>query len=138
MVEDGRLCGSRAAGVVVRGDRVQELGPGSPVERGRPLLEQSQAEVDVAEQAALRRLVVGRAGAELRGPADVVEKGRCQQEVGAKPRMQLGRLAADRRDSDCVLEQPARVAVVAVRRRRRERAERRSELWVVEECANRS
>ena len=57
---------------------------------------------------------VGRA-AELERAPDVVQQRGREQEVGAEPRVQLRRLAAERRDADRVLEQAARVAVVAVR-----------------------
>ena len=50
--------------------------------------------------------------------ADVVHERRCQQQVAAQPRVQLRRLAAERRDADGVLEQAAGVRVVAVGRGR--------------------
>ncbi len=49
-----------------------------------------------------------------------MQERRGQQEIAPKPRVQLGRLAADRRDPDRVLEQPAGVAVVPVRHRGKE------------------
>ena len=64
----------------------------------------------------------GRSAAELERPADVVEERRGEQEVGAQARVELRRLAAERRDADGVLEQAARVGVVAVGRRRAARA----------------
>ena len=50
-----------------------------------------------------------------------------KQEVGAQARVELRRLAAERRDPDRVLEQPAGVAVVAVRAGGGKRAKRRAE-----------
>ena len=50
----------------------------------------------------------------------------------AQARMQLRRLAAQRRDADRVLEQPAGVAVVPLGARGRERAVRRADLRVAE------
>jgi hypothetical protein len=104
------------------GSRVQELCGGAE------LLEHSQPEVDVAEQAPLLgRREHGRR-AELARAADVVDERRGHQEVGAQPRMDLAELAAERRHADRVLEQAAGVRVVAVRGRRI-RAQRR-----VREC----
>ena len=74
--------------------------------------------MDVAEQASLvGRREDGRP-AELARPADVVDEGRRDQQVGAQPGMDLRELAAEGRDADRVLEQPAGVGVVAVGRRR--------------------
>ena len=47
MVKDGRLRGARRAGVVVRGDRVEELVPHVRREPARTALDQPQAEMDV-------------------------------------------------------------------------------------------
>ena len=82
------------------------------------LLDQAHAEMHVAEQASLVGGRERRATAELARPADVVQQRGRQQQVGAQPRMQLRGLAAERRDADGVLEQPARVRVVVVGRRR--------------------
>ena len=91
------------------------------------LLDQAQAEVDVAEQAALLGRPERRPALELARAADVVEERGGEQQVGAQPRVELAGLAAERRDADRVLEQAARVGVVAVRRRR-ERAQCRPDL----------
>ena len=112
MVEDGRLGCARGADVVVAGDRVQQLGGSAE------LLEQPEPEVDVAEQASLVGRREDRRPPELARPADVVDERRGEQQVGAQARMDLGELAAERRDADRVLEQPAGVRVVAVRGRR--------------------
>ena len=70
MVEDGRLGCAGRAGVVVAGDRVQQLGGSAE------LLEQPEPEVDVPEQASLvGRREDGRP-AQLARPADVVDEGR--------------------------------------------------------------
>ena len=126
VVEDGRLGGARGAGVVVRADRVQQLGPDSGFERRGSLLDQTQTEVHVPEQATFLGGPEHRAARQLDRAADVVQQRRREQEVGAEPRMELRQLAADRRDADGVLEQPAGVAVVALDRRRRSAADARS------------
>ena len=48
----------------------------------------------------------------------VVDERRREQQLAAQPRMELRRLAAERRDADRVLEQAAGVGVVVVGRRR--------------------
>ena len=53
VVEDGRLGRPGGVAVVMRRDRVQELGPRRRVEAVRSLLDQPQAEMHVAEQPAL-------------------------------------------------------------------------------------
>ena len=49
MVEDGRFGGLRRSGVVVAGDGVEQLGKGVRLEPDRALLDQTGAQVDVAE-----------------------------------------------------------------------------------------
>jgi Protein of unknown function (DUF1015) len=118
VVEDGRLGSAGGPSVVVAGHRVEQLG------RSVQLLEQPQAEMDVAEQAPLLgRREHGRP-AQLTGTADVVDESSGEQQVGAQARMDLGELAAERADADRVLQQAAGVGVVTVRRCRI-RAERR-------------
>ena len=63
-----------------------------------------------------------------------MQERRGEQEVVAQARVELGGLAAERRDADRVLEQPARVAVVAVRPGGRKRAKRRADLVVAEDA----
>jgi hypothetical protein len=46
-----------------------------------------------------------------------VQERRGEQEVRAETRVQLARFAAERRDPDRVLEQPAGIRVVCLRRR---------------------
>src|SRR5207244_12605168 len=77
-------------------------------------LDQTQAKMDVAEQASLLSLPEGRRRAELSGPAEIVQERRCEQQIRTEPGMELGRLAADRGDPDRVLQEAARIAVVAV------------------------
>ena len=72
----------------------------------------------VAEQLALLGRREDGAAAELARAPDVVHERGGDQQIGAEPRMELRRLAAERRDADGVLEQPARVGMVAVGRRR--------------------
>ena len=112
MVEHGSLRGARVPPVVMGGDRVQQLGADVALERARALLDHPQAEVDVTEQAALLRLPEPGPALELTDPADVVQEGGREQEIGSKPGMELRRLAAERRHSDRVLEQAACIAVM--------------------------
>ena len=85
------------------------------------------------EQAALGGLPEPRPGLELDRPADVVQERGGDDEVGAEPRVELAQLAADRRDADRVLEQPAGVGVVGVGRGR-QRAEPPADLLVAEDA----
>ena len=75
--------------------------------------------MDVAEQPALLGLREPGAPRQLDRAADVVQQRGRQQEIRAEARMELHRLAAERRHADRVLEQPARIAVMAVPTRRR-------------------
>ena len=124
MVEHGGLGRVRRLAVVVNCNGMEELGPDSGVESGGSLLDQAQAEMDVTEQAPLLRRAKRRPAAELEGAADVVQERGGGEEVAAQARMELGRLAAERRHPDGVLEQPTRVAVVTVRSRGGKRAKR--------------
>ncbi len=65
MVEDGRLGCSRGGPVVMRCDCVQKLCSHVRVERVGALLDQTQPEMDVAEQPSLLRLPEGGAALEL-------------------------------------------------------------------------
>ena len=118
MIEDGSLGRACRSAVVVRSDRVQELGADGGLERRGALFDQAQAEVHVPEQPPLLGRAEGRPARELDGASDVVQQRRRQQEVGAQPRMELGDLAADRRHADRVLEQASGVAVMPLDRRR--------------------
>ena len=118
MVEHCRFGSSRRPCVVVRGNDVQELGTNGRFQRHCPLLDQAQAEMDMAEQAPFLGRAEGRPAGELDRAADIVQEGAREQQIGSEPRMELRELAADRRDTDGVLEQAARVAVMAVDRRR--------------------
>jgi hypothetical protein len=73
--------------------------------------------MDMAEETAFVGLTEGGAGGELSDSADVVQERRSEQEIRAKTRVQLRRLAAECRDPDRVLEQPAGVRVVCLRSR---------------------
>jgi hypothetical protein len=96
-------------------DGVQELREHGRIELSGTLLDHAEAEVDVSEQAALLRLTERRPASELTDPADVVEESRREEQVVAKPWVELCGLAAQRRDADRVLEQAARVSVMPVR-----------------------
>jgi uncharacterized protein (DUF1015 family) len=86
-------------------------------------LDEAQPKVDVAEQASLGGRGEAGTGAELDGSTDVVQQCRCDEDVRPQPRMELCRLAAERRHTDRVLEQAAGVAVVPVDSGRRKRSE---------------
>ena len=67
---------------MVNGDSVQKLGPNISFEGRRPVLDQPQAEVDVAEQAALVGLPEARRRTELAGSAEVVQQRGRQEQIG--------------------------------------------------------
>ena len=125
-----------APAVVVRCDRVQQLRPKRGLELSRALVDESNPELDVAEQRALGRRTERRAASELAHPPDVVEQSGGEEEIGAEPLVELRRLAAERRDPDRVLQQPAGVAVVAVRARGGQVAHPLPDLAVVEHTAD--
>ena len=72
----------------------------------------------MAEEAALVGRRERRPARELERAADVVDERGRDEQLAAQARMELRRLAAERRDADRVLEQPAGVGVVVVGRRR--------------------
>ena len=111
VVQHGCFGGPRRAYIVVHGDRVQELRWSTCV------LQRTQAEMHVPEQLAVPRRPESRRRAQLTRAADIVDKCGRQKQVAAQARMQLRELAADGRDADGVLEEPAGVRVVAVGRR---------------------
>ncbi len=136
MVENRRLGGSGGAGVVMGGDRVEELRPRPGVQSSRPRLDQAQSEVDVPEQPALVRGTEHGPRPQLERPAEVVEDRRRNEEIAAEARVQLRRLAADRRDRHRVLEQSTRVGVMELEARR-ERAQAGAKLWIPYELPHR-
>jgi hypothetical protein len=89
--------------------------------------------MDMPEQAALLGLTERRTSAELLDAADVMHERSCEKEVGAEPWVELGRLAAERRNADRVLEQTAGVAVVPVGASGGQGAVRRADLVVAHE-----
>jgi uncharacterized protein (DUF1015 family) len=133
VVEHGRLGRACSGTVVVARDGMQELRENGRVEVSAALLDHPEPEVDMAEQPAFVALPERRPRPELAGPADVVQKGGGQDDVVAKPRMELRGLAAQRRDADGVLEKASRIPVVAVCPGRRKRAERLPEINVATE-----
>jgi uncharacterized protein (DUF1015 family) len=132
VIENRRFRRARAPGVVMGGDSVQELGEHVGCEAVCLCLDRAQAEVDVPEKLSLLGGEEERSSVELRVPACVVQKSRGEEEIFPKPRVQLCGLAAERRDGDRVLEQPARVRVVGIRRCR-EHAQPRAKLRVARE-----
>ena len=133
MVQDGRLGRARGRAIVVARDRMEELGQDGRVEVARTFLDGSETEMDVAEQATFLRLAERWAASELTDAADVVQQRGREDEICAEARMQLRRLAAERRDADGVFEQPSGVAVVTVGTGRRQRAESCADLRVPDE-----
>ena len=136
MVQHGGLGGSRGGPVVMACDGVEELREDGRVEVAGALLEHPQAEMHVAEEPALLGRPERRATTELADAPDVVQERGGQQEVVTEPGMQLCGLAAERRDSDRVLEQAAGVAVVPVCPGRRKRPECLPDLRVADERAH--
>ena len=115
-----RACGlgrARRPGVVVHGDGVDDLASTVAVEALGARFDQPDPELYVAEQPAFVRRAERRAAAELDAAAGVVEDRGRDEQVVAKPGMTPRGIAADRRDRDGVLEEPARVVVVDVRAR---------------------
>lgn len=119
VVERRRLGSPGAAQVVMRRDGVEELGPRVALEPAGALLDHAQAEVDVSEQAPLVRLGEERTEVEFPNSADVVQERRRDEQVAPQPWVHGGGVPAESRHGDRVLEQPSRVAVVAVGRRRK-------------------
>jgi hypothetical protein len=115
--EHRRLGRAGRANVVVRGHGVQKLGEGRRLEPVRALFDHPEAEMDVTEESALLRGLEERAPVELAGPPDVVEDCRGDQEITAQPAMKLGSVPAERCHRHGVLQEPACVAVMALRLR---------------------
>lgn len=136
MVENGGFRRAGCRSVVVARDRVEELGEHCGIEVACAFLDHAEPEVDVTEQTPLLGLAEARARPELADAPDVVQERGRQDDVGAKPGVELRRLAAQRRDADGVLEETARVPVMAVGAGGRKRAETRSDLRVAEECVD--
>jgi uncharacterized protein (DUF1015 family) len=90
--------------------------------------------MNVPEQPALLGLAEGRPAFELACPADVVQQCSGNEEIRAQARVELRRLAAERRDADGVLEQAARVRVVGLRSR--QRPQRRAQRLVRDEAVD--
>ena len=104
----------RGVGAVVAEDAVLERERAALVEDPRrALAQQTQADLDVAEQPALRAALDRGAVGELARLADVVDDRRRDQEVRVEPRVAERELLRERRDGDRVLEQAAEVGVVA-------------------------
>ena len=126
VIEHRRLRRAARARIVVRADRVQELGAQRRLQVGGAILDEAQAEMDVAEEGSFLRRPEERCAAELDLPAEVVEERRGEQEIRPQARMELRRLAAQRRDADGVLQQTAGVGVMPVDGRRQLAQPRRS------------
>ena len=115
VVENRRLGRPRRARIVVGGDAVEQLG--EPAGRRAPRARSSISRRPRWTWPSSRPSSVGvNAGPrdELERAPDVVDERGGEHQLGAQPRMELRRLAAERRDADGVLEQPARVGVVVV------------------------
>jgi hypothetical protein len=79
VVEDRGFRRSGRAGVMVAGDRMQELRARLRAQPVAPLLDDAETEVDVAEEASHLGRSKARAGPQLRCSADVVQQ-RCRDE----------------------------------------------------------
>ncbi len=115
MEEDGGLGRPRPARVMVDRDGVEELRSQLGGEAPGAFFDEPKAEMDVPQEGALDRGGEERAGAELSRSAGVVEKRRRDEQVATQAPVELARLTADRRHGDRVLEETARIAVMAVR-----------------------
>jgi hypothetical protein len=104
VVQNCRLGRASGRAVVMARDRVEELGEDGGVEIARALLDRSQPQVDMAEQASLFRLAECGAATELSDTSDIVQKRSGEQEISAQAGVQLRGLAAECRDADRVLE----------------------------------
>ena len=135
VVEDRRLRRSRRSPVVVRRDRVQELRAHFRLQLASSILDQAKAEMDMAEQASLLRLCEPGPSGQLDRSADVMQERCSEKKVSAQPRMELRRLAAERRHPDRVLQQPTRITVVAVSTRGWQRTKRVAQPRIGEERA---
>src|SRR2546421_11689782 len=93
-------------------DGVQELRERVGLEAAGAVLDQPQAEVNVAEETPLRRLGERRGAPELEGPAYVVHDRGREQQIRTQARMELAELPADRGDADGVLQEATRVVVM--------------------------
>ena len=111
-------------------DRVQHLGGHVRLEPTRALLDQAQAQVDVAEEPPLRRRQEERPAVELAGAAGVVQERRGEQDVCSQAWVELRCLAAERRDSHRVLEQASGPRMMGLLGRRQD-AEARAEVGVL-------
>ena len=96
------------------GHRVEQLREHVPGHAVRALLDQAQAQMDVAEELALVRGEEERPAVEFAEAPHVMEECRGQKEVASQALMELGGVAADRRHRDGVLEQAAGVGMVGV------------------------
>jgi len=115
VVEHEGFGGACRLPVVMRRNSMEELGGDIGRQCCGARLDQTEAEVDVAEESSLLGLAEGRATAELDRTSNVVEQ-RCREEkIVAQARMELGGLATQSGDADRVLEEAAGVAVVPVR-----------------------
>jgi uncharacterized protein (DUF1015 family) len=111
-------------------NRMEQLGEGGGIEIPRPILDHSQPKVDVSKEATLLGRSKRGAASELSYAPHIVQERSSEQEVVAETWVELGGLAAERRDADRVLEQSAGIAVMPICARRRERPERAPDLGV--------
>ena len=91
---------------MVDGDGVDDLGQHAALEASGLRLDQPDPELNVSEQAPFLGRREGRAPPELQRPARVVEDRGCDEQIPAKPRVHLRRLAAERRDATVCSRSP--------------------------------
>jgi len=85
-------------------DRVQQLRTNLRRKPACLLLDETQAEMDMAEKLPLGGREKERTAIELAHPAGVVEEGRREEEVGTQARVYLGRFTAKAGDRHRVLK----------------------------------
>jgi hypothetical protein len=115
VVEHGCLGRPRGTGVMVHRDRVEELGEHARRDSFRMLLDEAEAEMDVAEELPFVRREEERAPVELSHPTGVVKERGRDEKVRPQPRMDLRDVPAHGGDGDRVLEKPTGIGVMRVR-----------------------
>jgi hypothetical protein len=109
VVENGGLRRADRARVVVDRDCVEHMGKDVRLQASSLLLDEPEPQVDVAEELPLSRGKEKGAAVELADTPHVVEERRGEQDVASQPRVELGRLAAQRGDGHGVLDEPTGV-----------------------------
>jgi hypothetical protein len=112
VVEDGGLGRPRGPKIVVHGDCVEQLGQDVSRHAVCTLLDQAQAQMNMAEELSFVRGQEERTAVELADASDVVQERGGHDQVAAQALVELGDVAADRGHRDCVLEEAAGIGVM--------------------------